>query len=103
VTRNHSPNGLPTADWCKPEYAEELAARIQSYWAIRGYKVQTGVRSTIDLGEGQVPAPNGTYCIRSNMHAGWPPKDPTAEINWVAAPAGGRTKTRSLHHSLVRA
>lgn len=101
MTRTHSPNGLPTEDWCKQEYAEELATRIRAYWADRGYKIQTGVRSTIEMGEGQVPAPNGTFCIRSNIFNGWPPKDPAAEINWVAAPAGGRTKTRPAH-SMVR-
>ena len=101
MSRNHNPNGLPTADWCQQEHADELATRIRAYWADRGYKVETGTRSTAELGEGNIPIAFGAVCIRSNMFNGWPPKDPAAEINWVAAPAGGRTKTRPAH-SMVR-
>lgn len=99
MTRSHSPTGLPTHLWTHSrEHSETLARRIENFWAVRGKKVEVGVFSSSETGEGA--AGMGTiYAVRSNMSGGWPPRDPAAPI--VITPAA-KAKAQDLLHPMVR-
>lgn len=99
MSRNHSPTGLPTRLWtASAEDSEHLAMRIRNYWAVRGYKIETGVFGLADLNE-KYPDGSHIYSIRSNMVGGYPPCDPAAPV--ITNPA----KLPKAHnpHPLVRA
>lgn len=99
TTRTHSPTGLPTRLWTGSlDDSEHLAMRIRNYWAVRGYKIETGVYGLSELGE-KYPDGSHIYSIRSNMVGGLPPRDPSAPV--ITAPA----KSQKAHnpHPLVRA
>ena len=99
MTRSHSPTGLPTHLWTHSrEHSETLARRIQNFWAVRGKKVEVGVFSSSETGEGA--AGMGTiYAVRSNMSGGWPPRDPAAPV--VITPAA-KAKAQELGHWALR-
>lgn len=99
MTRSHSPTGLPTHLWTHSrEHSETLARRIQNFWAVRGKKVEVGVFSSSETGEGA--AGMGTiYAVRSNMVNGQPPRDPDAPI--VITPSA-KAKAQDLEHWAVR-
>ena len=99
MTRSHSPTGAPSRLWThNREDSEELAARIQNYWAVRGYKIDVGVYSSSQTGEGA--AGMGTiYAVRSNMVNGQPPRDPASPI--VITPST-KAKAQELEHWAVR-
>lgn len=93
---SHSPTGLPTKDWCLSDHAPELAERIRSYWARRGYTVDVRTATIRELGDVHL---QGAACIRSNMIGGLPPHNSDAPIIWNP----DKPERAYKPHSMVRA
>lgn len=71
---------LPTRMWtASREDSEHLAMRIRNYWAVRGYKIETGVFGLSELGE-KYPDGSHIYSVRSNMVGGHPPWDGASPV-----------------------
>lgn len=59
-------------DYCGHDGAKILSARIESYWAARGYQIQITLHNT-----GFVAAMRSVRTdVRSNMQNGWPKAAP---------------------------
>ena len=94
---------LPTRMWtASREDSEHLAMRIRNYWAVRGYKIETGVYGLSELGE-KYPDGSHIYSVRSNMVGGFPPRDPAEPVKVTTPKLSPVERVAQLQHRLVRA